>query len=660
MTTCWQILRIQATSDTGQIKKAYAKLAKQCRPEDDAMAFHTLRQAYEQALEMARWQSYADLDEAAADDADAAPVNTIIDAVVKTPLEANQEEALEASQNTSEPFGAPSEIAVDMAVSPSEHSIFSDGKEAPHNNAAITLVSSKVLEAQVGKLLAQLSQSIRDKANDAVTLAQLDAIMRHDGMNNIQIADKTRHHLVWLAAHEELASLTWCKEIFERLDLRSEVNLARANHTVNMLGLRIERLERWRLFVECAEHRHSSAEHYLLNGAHPLTFVGQAKKARMIDWLNWFRSEDPSKLELLHAPTVNKVSKQLALSRPGWWQIAGAMLFLGGFAASGLRALLDGVFNYSITQAQAWWICASIIAGALYFLPEIIKLLQNSTKHIWLGPKIERIKNTLNVVKGWWQRKLTKPLVLVELAAMVLIVSLIPWLDRPSLETNSVQNWLLAHGHWLIVIQLNIWVLRGRLQSVWSELFAAPVNTIIALLITVAGYLGVSSHFTSGSNSLFILLGMVFMDRVFANAALEFDPYERQFVVKHHSLAISSQWFRRSLAVLTVLFAILFATVWATNSIDLSINPAPWLVTLASLLAWGWATEFLPQVKNLQAHAGSVFAILLVGSMLALVIKANAGLHNFWIVISVGLLGLGAFWLAVWAVAWRRRSRAVT
>lgn len=46
----WQVLALEPTNDVRQIKRAYAKALKQCRPEDDAERFQRLRWAYEWAL----------------------------------------------------------------------------------------------------------------------------------------------------------------------------------------------------------------------------------------------------------------------------------------------------------------------------------------------------------------------------------------------------------------------------------------------------------------------------------------------------------------------------------------------------------------------------------------------------------------------------------
>lgn len=67
----WAVLGIDRTSDVAEVRRAYARLLKQCSPEDDPEGFQSLRAAYESALQQARWvaEEEAEEDDAGNDDA---------------------------------------------------------------------------------------------------------------------------------------------------------------------------------------------------------------------------------------------------------------------------------------------------------------------------------------------------------------------------------------------------------------------------------------------------------------------------------------------------------------------------------------------------------------------------------------------------------------
>ena len=54
---CWAVLQLADDADERTIKRTYARLLKSCRPDDDAKGFQRLREAYEQALHIARWRA---------------------------------------------------------------------------------------------------------------------------------------------------------------------------------------------------------------------------------------------------------------------------------------------------------------------------------------------------------------------------------------------------------------------------------------------------------------------------------------------------------------------------------------------------------------------------------------------------------------------------
>jgi hypothetical protein len=54
--SCWTVLGLSADADTRQIKRQYAALLKQTRPDEDPEGFQRLREAYEQALNIKQWE----------------------------------------------------------------------------------------------------------------------------------------------------------------------------------------------------------------------------------------------------------------------------------------------------------------------------------------------------------------------------------------------------------------------------------------------------------------------------------------------------------------------------------------------------------------------------------------------------------------------------
>jgi len=67
MRNCWSELGLdEATADNVVIKRAYARLLKQARPDDDPEGYQRLREAYDAALEQARWMRHRQAMEAEA------------------------------------------------------------------------------------------------------------------------------------------------------------------------------------------------------------------------------------------------------------------------------------------------------------------------------------------------------------------------------------------------------------------------------------------------------------------------------------------------------------------------------------------------------------------------------------------------------------------
>ncbi|QNM97352.1 J domain-containing protein [Chitinimonas koreensis] len=83
---CWHILGIAATADEREVKRAYAKLLKTTRPEDDPDAFQRLRDAFEAAL-WAADELRGKGEGAEADDAERDPREVAIEAELRPRIE---------------------------------------------------------------------------------------------------------------------------------------------------------------------------------------------------------------------------------------------------------------------------------------------------------------------------------------------------------------------------------------------------------------------------------------------------------------------------------------------------------------------------------------------------------------------------------------------
>ena len=67
---CWAVLGIAATGDERAIRRAYATLLKQIRPDERPAEFIELRDAFEMARRRAQWLQQAADDEYDEDDAE--------------------------------------------------------------------------------------------------------------------------------------------------------------------------------------------------------------------------------------------------------------------------------------------------------------------------------------------------------------------------------------------------------------------------------------------------------------------------------------------------------------------------------------------------------------------------------------------------------------
>ncbi|WP_460088992.1 J domain-containing protein [Pseudomonas sp. S2_E02] len=97
---CWSVLHLHDDAEARDIKRAYARLLKTFRPDEDAEGFQRLREAYEQALAIARWR----LENAEPADEDDVAVGTASSAFAALALDAALANNRSHPQNTAWDF----------------------------------------------------------------------------------------------------------------------------------------------------------------------------------------------------------------------------------------------------------------------------------------------------------------------------------------------------------------------------------------------------------------------------------------------------------------------------------------------------------------------------------------------------------------------------
>ena len=129
---CWHILQIAPTSDERAIKRAYAKLLKTTRPDDDAEGYQRLREAFDEALAIAPYIESEAAPEWSFPASERLPENE--------QSEFRQNEQGELRQNERSGFGqADSHHTLPpwQASNPDEHHAYRfSGSPIPHRNAS--------------------------------------------------------------------------------------------------------------------------------------------------------------------------------------------------------------------------------------------------------------------------------------------------------------------------------------------------------------------------------------------------------------------------------------------------------------------------------------------------------------------------------------------
>ena len=88
--SCWEVLGLPSDADTRSIKRQYAVLLKQHRPDEDPVGFQRLREAYEHALQWSRYEAPVEVPQAL-------PVDTVQPAAAEPDTRYDQAQALVAN-----------------------------------------------------------------------------------------------------------------------------------------------------------------------------------------------------------------------------------------------------------------------------------------------------------------------------------------------------------------------------------------------------------------------------------------------------------------------------------------------------------------------------------------------------------------------------------
>ncbi|WLI08148.1 J domain-containing protein [Pseudomonas sp. FP597] len=170
---CWAVLQLPEDADERTIKRTYARLLKSCRPDDDAAGFQRLREAYEQALNEARWR---------ADD------------------EAEQSVEAPRVEQAHDNLG---DLAERMDVRPVSPAPF----DAPAPNPAQALLSGLT----IGNLDERWAQARQQDCADAFQAGLLRHCFDVPGERSA-IAGWAAQHLDWLTPWQQVAMTPWQHE----------------------------------------------------------------------------------------------------------------------------------------------------------------------------------------------------------------------------------------------------------------------------------------------------------------------------------------------------------------------------------------------------------------------------------------------------------------
>ncbi|MDQ0650230.1 J domain-containing protein [Pseudomonas cedrina] len=172
---CWTLLQLPDDADERTIKRSYARLLKNCRPDDDAAGFQRLREAYEEALAYARWR------------ADAQEEQTVAATPIAEPAYANLNDLAEL---------------MDVSV------LQPAPAEAPKADPAQALLSG----LNANNFIERWALAIQQDCTDAFQSGLLRHCFDHPG-ERVAIARWAVNHLEWLTPWQQVAMTPWQHDV---------------------------------------------------------------------------------------------------------------------------------------------------------------------------------------------------------------------------------------------------------------------------------------------------------------------------------------------------------------------------------------------------------------------------------------------------------------
>jgi hypothetical protein len=308
----WSVLELPGPSSTREVKKNYAKLAKQVRPDTDPLGFQALREAYELAIRYAT------------DNQD-----TFI--VAKGESLGLGDDT--KSQNLENTFNLESYYSSgnDSKVNPTPMTEVEDAESVDAVAQNETIRERNEWQAAIHELTTFISsQSGQSNMNDSIRLSQLiDAIRLHSANSNLQISLSTEEQLIHSAAYSSVWPEDSLKAIWEQYRLDSRIAFSgNPNDAISQISRQIDDFEYWNSIKKMAtEHEKSFAAPFFrdveLTDRLPLWF-STARRNSTVAFIDWCKQHSNISEEVSLASidslnrTIEQVNKVPQLGIFGW------------------------------------------------------------------------------------------------------------------------------------------------------------------------------------------------------------------------------------------------------------------------------------------------------------------------------------------------------